>query len=287
MRGFDRVIIADWSAAAVPSPARPSKDAIWLGVADAKGETSSYHRTRASAEAALRAQITAALAAGVRLLIGCDFPFGYPDGFARALLGTDDARAVWRHLALHIQDGADNANNRFAVADRINAQFGAGPFWGRPAGLTLPHLPARKSFDYSALPFAERRVIEQMIPSAQVVWKLFTTGSVGSQSLMGLPMIARLAQMGGVSVWPFENTATPVVLAEVYPSLLGREVAQALAAQGKAAIKDQVQVTLLARAMLRQPASVWAQMLDLPHPAARTEGWILGAGFTNALAGAL
>ncbi len=282
MRGFDRILIVDWSAASAPSPAKPAADAIWIGCADGAGLSASYHRTRAAAEADLRAQILAAQAQGLRLLIGCDFPFGYPAGFAAALTGQADARAVWQYLVGHIQDGADNANNRFDLANAINSRFASGPFWGRPAARDLPHLPARKTVDYSALPFAERRAIDRAVPSAQPVWKLYTTGSVGSQSLMGLPMIARLAALRGVSVWPFDATLSDVVLAEVYPSLLSPAVQRALA-QDQRAIKDAVQVRLLAQAFLRQPADVWAQMLALPAAIAREEGWILGAGFAGLL----
>lgn len=100
---------------------------------------------------------------------------------------------------------------------------------------------------------------------------------------MGLPMIMRLAAMPGVCVWPFDPDMTDVVLAEVYPSLLAQDVAQAMARQGAAAIKDAVQVQVLAMAMLRQGANQWAQMLALPHTDAREEGWILGHGFAQYL----
>ena len=282
---FDCVIIVDWSAASAPSPSKPSADAIWTCRADARGEQTQYHRTRAQAEAYLRGQITAAQTQGARLLMGCDFPFAYPRGFAHALTGQADARAVWRFLQGVITDSDSNANTRFDVANDINARFGIGPFWGRPAGRDAPHLPARKTVDYSALPFAERRAIDRAIPSAQPVWKLYTTGSVGSQALMGLPMISRLSGLNGVSVWPFDESLTDVVLAEVYPSILAKAVAREVALSG--AIKDAVQVQLLARAMLRQPPDVWAQMLALPHPDAREEGWILGAGFADVLEAAL
>ena len=282
---FDCVIIVDWSAASAPSPAKLSADAIWTCCTDAAGEKTQYHRTRAQAEAYLRGQIIAAQAYGARLLIGCDFPFAYPCGFAHALTGQADARAVWRYLQATVTDSDSNANNRFAVANDINARFGNGPFWGRPERRDTPYLPARKTVDYSALPFGERRSIDHAIPSAQPVWKLYTTGSVGSQALMGLPMIARLAGMNGVSVWPFDECLTDVVLAEVYPSILAKAVARQVVFSG--AIKDTVQVQLLARAMLRQPPDVWAKMLALPHPDAREEGWILGAGFADVLEAAL
>ena len=276
---FDRVIIVDWSASNVPSPARETADAIWIGVQDRTGESAQYYRTRHSAEMALTGLMAQTLAAGERALIGFDFPLGYPAGFAQALTGAADVRGIWAYLAAQITDTPANQNNRFLVADAINARFGAGPFWGRPAGLKMPHLPAKKDVDYTALPFAERREIETRIPRAQPVWKLFTTGSVGSQSLMGLPMIHRLSRIEGVCVWPFDAPDAPIVLAEVYPSLL----AEAVAKSGDA-IKDRAQVLLLARAFGRLYDGDMAQLLTPQHP---EEGWILGAGFADLLAGAL
>ena len=219
---FDTVVVVDWSAASAPSPARPSADAIWIGVAGAE-ERVEYFRTRAAAEAALVALMAAERAAGRRVLVGFDFALGYPAGFAARLTGQARARAVWAWMAGQIVDDAQNRNNRFQVAEGINRAFGgAGPFWGRPAGLDLPALPATKAVDYAALGLAERRAVERVVPRAQPVWKLYTTGSVGSQVLMGLPMVHRLAQGAGVAVWPFDATETEragVVLAEIYPSL--------------------------------------------------------------------
>lgn len=274
---FDTVAIVDWSATNGPSPAKPSPDAIWIGTATAQGETAQYFRTRAAAEAHLNTLIATEQGAGRRLLIGFDFPMGYPTGFAARLTGQANPRAIWRWLADHITDDA-NRNNRFAVADAINARISGGPFWGRPASLPLAHLPERKAVDYPALGLPERRAAETHVPRAQPVWKLFTTGSVGSQALMGLPMIHRLSQRPGVSVWPFDPP-TATTLAEVYPSLLAPRVAQT------PGIKDAAQVTLLARALFRLSASgALADLLALPSlPEIAEEGWILGAGHAAAL----
>lgn len=276
---FDRVIIVDWSASNAPSPAKATADAIWIGVQDRTGLTASYHRTRHSAEGFLQDQIAQTHAAGQRALIGFDFPLGYPAGFAQALTGLAHARAIWAYLAARITDAPNNQNNRFHVADAVNAKFRGGPFWGCPAGLNLPHLPAKKDVDYATLPFAERRAVETRIPRAQPVWKLFTTGSVGSQSLMGLPMIHRLAQINGVSVWPFDPPDSSIVLAEVYPSLL----AEAVTASGDA-IKDRAQVLLLARSLSQLSDDAMARLLAPQHP---EEGWILGADMADLLTAAL
>lgn len=283
MQRFDRVIVADWSAAATLSPARPSANAIWLGSIDSAGAQTSYHRSRASAEAALSQAIDAALAAGQSLLIGCDFPMGYPKGFAARLTGTATARAVWAWLADHLEDAADNRNNRFQIAAQINrhcaTDISNGPFWGRPATLDLPDLPTTKSMNYSALNLAERRAVEAVVPRAQPVWKLYTTGAAGSQGLIGQPMIHRLSQRPGVAVWPFDPPAQ-ITLAEIYPSLLAAAVTA-----DPAPIKDEAQVRLLARALftLAQQNRL-APLLDITSA---EEGWILGAGHTAALRGAL
>jgi len=223
-RLFDTVVVVDWSAAAVPSPARPSGNAIWIGVA---GTPPRYQRTRAAAIDWLAAFLGTEAAAGRRVLAGFDFAFGYPRGFAAALTGRPEALAVWARLAAALRDGPDNANNRFDVAAAINATLpGTGPFWGRPGTLDLSALPARGSqrADHG-LP--ERRLVEARVSRAQPVWKLYTAGSVGGQALTGIAALEGLRRRLGsmVTVWPFETglappQSAPVVLAEVYPSLI-------------------------------------------------------------------
>ena len=90
MQRFDRVIVADWSASSALSPARPSADAIWLGHIDANGAQSSYHRSRASAEAALSQAIDSAVVKGESLLIGCDF-LGLRKSLMKKLRATSPA----------------------------------------------------------------------------------------------------------------------------------------------------------------------------------------------------
>jgi hypothetical protein len=270
---FDRVVIVDWSARSSPSPARPSADAIWIGAAGA-GEV--YHRTRAAAEADLAGRI-AGLPAGQRMLVGFDFPFAFPAGFAAAL-GCAGPLDVWNWLAERVRDGPGNANNRFETAAAVNRMFpGTGPFWGCPPGLGLPDLPERGTARHGhGLP--ERRAVEAQVPRAQPVWKLYTTGSVGSQALLGLPVLSRLRRLPGVTVWPFEAMGR-VVLAEVWPSLLAVQVA---AEQGDG-IRDRVQVRVLARELARLAGEGrLAPLFGVPE-VARAEGWILGVGHEAAL----
>jgi molybdopterin-guanine dinucleotide biosynthesis protein B len=283
---FDRIAVVDWSAASAPPRPSPKADAIWIGLASAAGVQTSYHPSRHGAEQAIAALIAQTHQAGQSLLVGVDFALGYPTGFAPRLTGQARAAAVWRWMAAEIPDSPTNANNRFAVADKINRTFGGqGPFWGHPNGQTFAHLSPRKMVDYAALGLAERRGVELVIPRAQPVWKLFTTGSVGGQSLMGQPMIHRLHQNHGASVWPFD-APSPITLAEVYPSLIAPAVTAAL---GIGRIKDEVQVRLLAQALWRvgQSGDLARLLADAPAQARAEEGWILGAKAEATLLAAL
>jgi hypothetical protein len=284
---FDRVIVVDWSAANLPTSPTNRANAVWIGCHDAEGGAEWHHRTRAGAEAQLLTLIDTARASAQRVLIGFDFAMGYPAGFAARLTGEARAEAVWRWLAKAITD-VDNRNNRFEVATRINAVFseGPGPFWSHPTGQSWPGLPVRRSgIDYAALGLSETRAAEAAVPRAKSPWMLFNPGSVGSQSLLGLPMIHRLSLLPEVAVWPFAPPDAPVVLAEVYPSLLAGPVAILANAEGLTA--DQAQVRLLSRALYRLALADRLFPLFNAPPEAAEEGWILGAHHAPLLAEAL
>ncbi|RVV97813.1 molybdopterin-guanine dinucleotide biosynthesis protein B [Mesobaculum littorinae] len=288
-QGFDSFVVIDWSAAATPSPRRPAKDAIWAGVADAEADADAdadtpgevYLRTRDAAMTWIETRIAAERSAGRRMLLGLDACLGWPAGFARHLTGQDCAPAVWDWLAHRVEDAPDNANNRFEVAAAINAMFpGTGPFWGRPAGRDLPDLPAHGSARQGhGLP--ERRRWEG--GGMQSVWKLYTTGAVGSQSLLAQARLAGLrARLGAdLAVWPFDPPAAvaqaPVVLAEVWPSLAARAVARA--ARGDEP-RDATQVRVTAAVMREmQRRGTLAPALSAAGGAALAEeGWCLGVG---------
>jgi molybdopterin-guanine dinucleotide biosynthesis protein B len=275
---FDRVIVVDWSGRAARSPARESRDAIWIGLSEEGRETQTYCRSRAEAETML----AACLAERGRQFLGFDFPMGYPAGLAGRLTGSDSARTLHGWLADHIIDAPDNSNNRFDVAEAINRKLGGpGPFWGCPKTRPRPYLPSLKTVDYGTLGIAEKRRVEMENPPAKPVWQLMGAGSVGSQALLGIPVVHRLARATGAAIWPFEAPG-PLTLAEVYPSLLSR----AVAASGDA-IPDRAQVRLLARSLFTLSChDRLAPLFDTPQIALE-EGWILGAGQGALLAEAL
>lgn len=289
---FDTHVVVDWSARSKPSPEKRTKDAIfWCAVTDGAVRSENYVRTRAEARGRLADLIRAERAQGRRVLMGFDFPFGYPAGVAETLTGQPGALALWAWLADRIEDAPDNANNRFAVASQINRFYpGLGPAWGRPASWSFPDVPTRANARHGDHP-PERRLADARAKGAKTVWQLAYAGSVGSQVLVGLPTIHALRNDTGAAIWPFDTGLTapehPLVVAEVYPSLLQRQ-AHADRADGEPL--DAAQVRVFARALAaldRQDRLAPLFTADLPA-ADRTiveqeEAWILGLGHEHAL----
>jgi molybdopterin molybdotransferase len=135
MTGFDTVVVVDWSARATPSPARPSKDAIFLGICRDGYLATLYQRTRSQAMRNIRGLIDGDLRAGRRILLAFDFPSPIRTVFGENLAGDGDPLALWAYLSQRIEDDDRNGNNRFEVAAALNGMFGQdGPFWGHPVG---------------------------------------------------------------------------------------------------------------------------------------------------------
>jgi molybdopterin molybdotransferase len=284
--GFDSFAVVDWSGGNDTGP-KPRKDAIWAAVATgAGGAPPVYLRNRQVAETWLSDLIGGAVAEGRRLLLGFDFPFGFPRGFAQGLLGRDDPLALWDLVEGQLRD-SPLGNDRFALAGRLNAAFpGVGPFWFNAGRDEVEGLP-RRGRERTATGLPERRLVEERARGAFTCWQLGGAGAVGSQALTGMATLARLRRRfpGHVAVWPFGPLDRPVAFVEVWPSLLAPVVT---AETGPGDIRDAVQVRVLARVLAEmQRAGTLAPALNaVPDPARRAEGWILGVGAEAALADA-
>ncbi len=269
---FDTIVMVDWSAASKPTPVRPSENAIHIATARSAEVAPRYARTRSEAMTYIETLCEQALSSGERVLIGFDFPFGYPAGFAAALTGKSDPFAVWRWLAAQVTDTDTNANNRLDVADAINGLFSPeGPFWSHPATAQPAHVPFRKP-PFEGFPFAERRRVETVARGASTCFQLFGAGAVASQSLLGLPRLQGLRTRFGddLAVRPFETRDAPIILTEMYPSLLAQEVA---ARAFPDEVKDATQVRVMAEAAAGLSAGDLDRML---RSGDREEGWIFG-----------
>jgi hypothetical protein len=248
---FDTFVMVDWSAASMP---RKGRDSIWICWHAPDGERLVNPATRHNARLLLADWLAAAMSKRQKVLMGFDFPFGYPIGFANRLgLTGVPWRAVWDEIAKLLEDNERNHNNRFDLAAMLNKRVSNGPFpfWGCPAGKAGPLLAPKHHHLHGGNGLAERRLVDgpQYMPGAQPCWKLFYNGSVGGQVLTGIPVVRALRDdprwSENARIWPFETGLCPpanpgVVFAEVYPSLWKKCIPA-----GKP--KDKAQVRFVAR----------------------------------------
>jgi precorrin-8X/cobalt-precorrin-8 methylmutase len=224
---FDHYVIVDWSAASRPKTGR---DSIWICHRGPHGESCENPATRHLAKQLLAEILAAAAGRRERVLLGFDFPFGYPVGFARRLgLSGSPWRAVWDEIAGLLHDNKNNSNDRFHVGATLNRRVSGGrfPFWGCPVGFTDEFLGPKHQNRHAGEGLAERRLIDSWMIGAQPCWKLAYTGSVGSQALTGIPVVRELRDdprwADRARIWPFEtglraDDGARIVFAEVWPS---------------------------------------------------------------------
>ena len=293
MPEFDAYLMVNWSASSRPVT---RADSIWYCLAHRTDNGSPVvalknPATRREAIAEIR-QILRRQASHKRtVLVGFDFPYGYPTGTAPAL-GLTDAPAwlaIWRELTAGIVDGGDNKNNRFEVAAKLNHRISEGcyPFWGCPQMRVCSTMSSTRGGPGR---LAEKRLTD--VGNMQPIWKLFGIGSVGSQALLGIPHLASLRDdevLSPVSrVWPFEvglgvlpsrlKRDYLILHAEIYPSLLPVRPAAY-------EVKDAAQVRTIAThfAALDDAGGLSALFAGPSHLTVedrlrveREEGWTLG-----------
>lgn len=293
-RLFQAYVMVDWSAAAKPAT---GADSIWIGVLkrNVRFQMSfEAHNpaTRADAEKLLQSILEDLRRKDERVLVGFDFPLGFPRGTADALkLAGPKWRAVMDFVAAEVKDKPNNANNRFQVGAKMNRLMTgeAFPFWGAPARDAQTMLSAKRGRDHTANDLPEFRFCELAIKGPSSIWKLYYQGSVGGQALTGMPVVKRLRDARGerAKIWPFETGWKPLTLpdlagveavfAEIYPSMT-------LSKAQPGEIKDAAQV----RAVCERYNALDDKGQFGPHfgPAKDDprrpvvegeEGWILGA----------
>jgi hypothetical protein len=291
VRLFDAYLLVDWSASSSP---KQGADSVWYCLLEpGRREVVRNVRTRHLAFQEIRGHLVALVESGLRVLVGFDFPYGYPAGTTRRLgfLEGEPWRIMWDQLRDLVEDRADNTNNRFEVAAELNGAMTTepAPFWGCPPKAVGPFLQGKKPKPWPA-EIPEFRSAERVAAEPRSPWQLLGAGSVGSQALVGIPWLAALRDDEALSsvslVWPFEADAGPlayrpagqgfVLHAEIYPSLVPPSQLDP--------VKDAGQVRALAEyfAGLDDEQSL-AGLFDLTalpegeqQAVVREEGWILG-----------
>jgi hypothetical protein len=296
-RLFNAYVMVDWSAASKPTT---GADSIWIGVLkrDVRFRfafESHNPSTRKEAEALLASILDDRARHRDRVLLGFDFALGFPRGLAEGLKlpGDQPWLSVWNQIDRMVTDKADNTNNRFGVASEINRRLTGGPFpfWGCPPRDALTTLQPKRQRAHGPDDIPEFRHAELAAKGAASVWKLYYNGSVGGQTILGIPVARRLKLARGekLKVWPFETgwkalteadlAGVEVVMAEVYPSLI-----KTAPAPGE--VKDLAQVRGLAEHLARLDEQSKLGLVfgpdktaaaDVVVEAQHEEGWILGA----------
>lgn len=293
-RLFNAYVMIDWSAAAKPAT---GPDSIWIGVYKRNVRfqmafESHNPPTRAEAEKLLESVLDDLRRKGERTLVGFDFPLGFPRGAAAALkLAGEPWRAMLDFVSRELKDKPNNANNRFQVGAKMNRLMTgeAFPFWGAPARDEQSMLSAKRPREHGPNDLPELRLADEAVKGASSIWKLYYQGSVGGQTLTGLPVVGRLHAKRAVKLWPFETGWRPLapadligveaVFAEIYPTMfatrpLGKETKDEAQVRGACerfnALDDKSQLAALFGPAKEDPRREIVE---------REEGWILGAAF--------
>ncbi len=302
-RLFDAYIMVDWSAAAKPST---GVNSIWIGILARDARLKFQFKavnpdTRLKARSFIEDMVARLTGRGDKVLLGFDFSLGYPAGTAQAagfdLAGNAPWQAMQGYLASKVRERPDNSNARFAIAAGLNYAISKGPFpfWGAPARDQVSTLAGKKTGFPDDAPVAEYRHAEQHLRATRraqpkSVWQLAYTGSVGSQTLLGIPHVHALRETWkNARIWPFETGMKPldeetlegvdVVMAEIYPSLVP-------AKPGPGEVADEAQVREIAGhycdldtkgrlgALFAGPEGLDPARISQIE---QEEGWILGA----------
>jgi hypothetical protein len=290
-RLFNAYVMVDWSAATKPAT---GPDSIWIGVMKRNVRFQmafDAHNppTRAEADKLLQSILDDLKRKSERVLVGFDFPLGFPRGTAAALKLPDPAwRGMLDFLAREVKDKPTNDNNRFQVAAKMNRLMTgeAFPFWGAPARDAQTMLSAKRPREHGEGDLPELRLTEAASKGPTPIWKMYYQGSVGGQTLTGLPVIKRLRDTRNVKLWPFETGWKPLtpadvsdlegVFAEIYPSTFN-------AKPNAGEVKDEAQVRAACERFNAldekfQLGAMFGPKSDDPRREVieNEEGWILG-----------
>ena len=252
-----RVVGVDWSGRT-----RGARRAIWL--ADARDrELVRLEDGRTRGEVA--DHLLDLAADDPMLVVGLDFSFSLPSWFLaeRGLTTVDD---LW--------DAAARDGERWLRAC-------APPFWGRPGHPRTPLGPELRATE------AATAGVGGIRPKS--TFQIGGAGSVGTGSIRGFPVLARLRR-GGFAVWPFDPARPPFAV-EVWPrACTGAVVKRDPSA--RAALLDErhagLAPDLRARAVasedafdaavtalvMSEHAEALAALTGPGHPDAALEGWI-------------
>jgi hypothetical protein len=250
--------------------------------------------TRAEGLTLLRSILADLKKRGDRVLLGVNFALGFPRGTAQRLqLKGAPWEAMWDFLARNVVDKADNTNNRFQVAAKMNRLMtdDAYPFWGCPKNAAQKWLSTLKPDSFGDFP--EFRLTEDATKKlkkgaqAKSLWQMHGAGVVGGQAMLGITALKGL-MADGIRVWPLQTgfgaldaealQGVSAMAAEVLPPMYD-------GAAHSGEVKDAAMLRLTAEALAEaddkgELGSMFAAPKGIDDAqaeiAATEEGWILG-----------
>src|SRR5690606_35644373 len=206
-----------------------------------------------------------------------------------------------KFLAANIVDKADNSNNRYQVAAKMNRLMTdePWPFWGAPASQAQRWLTTTKPPEGAGADIPEFRATElaarKMKLPPHSVWQMHGAGAIGGLTLVGVPMLRRLLDKLGSSaaLWPFgtgwrelggdDLTSINTLVFEVWPALF--KATRQVSADGVKEYKTQSEVRAAADAIATMDDEGKLQKAFAPPAGTSSEdvakveneeGWILG-----------
>jgi hypothetical protein len=200
----ERIVAVDWSGDRSASGQRRK---IWAGVwtAAASGRIDGGRVSLQGGRT--REELGEWLIAMARetpcMVVGFDFCFSYPEWFVRGELGCANAPAFWELVA-------SGHGERWLATGCDDRRF-----WGKPhkrpqefSGERLHRMLRATDIDCklaARIPEAERAArVKGITPKS--VFQIGGSGSVGTASLRGMPVLQRLRK-AGFTVWPFDPPA--------------------------------------------------------------------------------
>jgi hypothetical protein len=242
----------------------------------------------------LRAHVDALLAeewkAGRRVLFGFDHQYAFPESFTRTLSEVTGEELGWEFQRRLLAEGYSTLNlPAVRESDGVRARDFATAFnrwartiWGQPLfwGANFPAQPTDPHFPYAHHGLNALRMTEQRLGGqAKSIFKIGGNGTVGLQSLSGIPHLHALLEGSDgryrVHAWPFDGFETAEdahVMAEIYPTLHN---------QGPRTDEEDARETVRWAAQAIEEGRLEAflnpeSLSDEEVEAAQLEGWILG-----------
>ena len=297
---FDRFIFVDWSAS---KGSNTGENSIWIGSCSRNDMTTLdavNPSTRTEALSCLKEIITENRKG--KILIGFDFGFGYPhEAYKPDGIGKD-WKSLWQkfHRNFYEEDYKKGKERfRFTQAKEWNKEYGL-CFWGEPnTKKNTESIGLEKDKVKEAMEnIGEFRITDKRASWSGVksLWQLYGAGSVGSQSLLGIPYVEKLRNCleKKIKVWPFETQFGKnlkdfdVLLCEVHFAAITRVGANVMDRTEKSSeVKDRIQVEEMCRFFAEEDkdGSLLQKFLtvdcacvskDDRSIAQTKEGWILG-----------